>query len=49
MTTQTTQETAANEPETPPPSLDEIIAKVLLQLDQINEQIEDINSKLRSI
>jgi len=49
MTTQTTQETAENEPETPPPSLDEIIAKVLLQLDQINSQIEQINNKLRSI
>ena len=29
--------------------LDTIIEKILLQLDQINEQIEDINSKLKSI
>ena len=29
--------------------LDQIIEKILCQLDQINEQIEDINSKLKSI
>jgi len=29
--------------------LDQIIEKILYQLDQINEQIEDINSKLKNI
>jgi len=33
----------------PSSELDQIIQKILFQLDQINEQIEDINSKIKNI
>jgi hypothetical protein len=55
MQTYTTTRRAVQELNTPatapesPESLDDIITKILIQLDTINRQIETINSQLKTI
>jgi len=48
MTTQAPTSTNPKPPESPE-SLDDIISKVLLQLDTINAQIDTINSQLETL